>query len=659
MTESSPTPDPSVRQKLKLIEAAKAKYHADFERMRRNMEFVAGYQWDKQANLDDPRYRVNLTLRAQLSKVAQLYAKNPKTEVRRKRRLFFQLWDGDLATIDQMFERSMAARSQGVFDMEADAVIQDFIQGRQAQQLVDRVADTMEILDEQVVSEAKPEYKEQMKQLVTRVVVCGIGYLRQNFVRAGSTSPLSTTETLHSAEDLARRAVAIQAALQEENATEEDPRFEELRVIQASLSVAGQQEDSFELSERIEFDFIPATSVIPDTRCRNLKEFVNARWVAIEYDLPLAEVNEFFGLQIPPGGGVKEFTHDGRESLLRNEEGENEQETLVRVYEFLNYEEKSVCFLLEGWGDYLRPPLPVEFPVSGFWPLIGLTFNAIENDPNTKAGLFPPSDVDLMFHPQKEWNRERDALRDQRNANAPKYLTRKGVLTDADKDRLQTAVPNQVIELEGVPADMPLDKAVVVMQVARIDPAVYDTSPLSEDIMLSTGQQEANLGPAQPNVTATVGTIAEQSRMTVSASNVDDLNGFLSRAAKMRGELYLQGMSEETVKRVVGEGAVWPTLDRDRQEFLKMLHLDIKAGSSGKPNQAIRVANFERIAPVLLQSGANPYGVIEEALNRLDDDLPLEKFRPIALPAMGQQPQKPNQPLQKQEGMSPVPLAAA
>lgn len=347
----------------------------------------------------------------------------------------------------------------------------------------------------------------------------------------------------------------------------------------------------------------------------------------------------------------------------------------------MDYRTKTQFFILEGFGDYLRAPEPMEFSVSGFWPVLALTFNSIEVSTDSKTSIFPPSDVDLIMHPQKEWNRSRDALRDQRNANAPKYLARKGVLSAEDKKALQDSVANQVVELEGIPVDKQPDDVIKVMQVAAIDPAVYTTQPLSEDMMLSVGVQEANIGPAQPNVTATVGTIAEQSRMTVAASNVDDLDGFLSRAAKMRGELLLQGMSEETVKRIAGPGAVWPSLDGDRQNFLNAIFLSVVAGSSGRPNQAIKIANFERIAPILLNAGANPFAVVEEGVRRLDDQLDVQKFHPLPMmggammqtgqpgpeqqsgpPQNGRQPKRasgPEQPLQEQANMSPVPLAAA
>src|SRR5204863_474958 len=76
----------------------------------------------------------------------------------------------------------------------------------------------------------------------------------------------------------------------------------------------------------------------------------------------------------------------------------------------------------------------------------------------------------------------------------------------------------------------------VALPVVPIDERLYDTQPLETDMMLGAGMQQANLGPAQPNVTATVGTIAEQSRLDVASSNVDDLDTLLSQVAQASGE---------------------------------------------------------------------------------------------------------------------------
>jgi len=53
------------------IEQAKKKWEPDFKRMRDNMEFVSGLQWDGQKTIETDRYINNITLRAVSQKVAK------------------------------------------------------------------------------------------------------------------------------------------------------------------------------------------------------------------------------------------------------------------------------------------------------------------------------------------------------------------------------------------------------------------------------------------------------------------------------------------------------------------------------------------------------------------------------------------------------------
>jgi hypothetical protein len=59
-----------VKEWAKKIRKAKARWEDDFERMRKNMEFVWGLQWQSQEKMDTHQYVANLTLRSINQKVA-------------------------------------------------------------------------------------------------------------------------------------------------------------------------------------------------------------------------------------------------------------------------------------------------------------------------------------------------------------------------------------------------------------------------------------------------------------------------------------------------------------------------------------------------------------------------------------------------------------
>jgi hypothetical protein len=66
---------------------------------------------------------------------------------------------------------------------------------------------------------------------------------------------------------------------------------------------------------------------------------------------------------------------------------------------------------------------------------------------------------------------------------------------------------------------------------------------------------------------------------------------------------------------------VWPDMPQSREEIAKDLVLTIKAGSSGRPNKAAKLANMERGMPTVVQlPGVDPTPIAEEFLQLLDID---------------------------------------
>ena len=116
-------------------------------------------------------------------------------------------------------------------------------------------------------------------------------------------------------------------------------------------------------------------------------------------------------------------------------------------------------------------------------------------------------------------------------------------------------------------------------------------------------------------------------------SNVDDLDDLLTHLAKYGGQLLFSNVAEETVKRIVGPGAVWP--DLTRQQIAEEVWLEIEAGSSGNPNQAQQIANAQKIYPLVMQiPGIDPEFLARDLLHRLDDKLDLTQAFKSPLPSI-------------------------
>src|ERR1017187_27672 len=99
--DSQLTEENSVKLWRKRVKDAKAYFEKDFKRMKEDMEFAANIQWEGDDSMDvglDARYKANFITNHVNNKVASLYAKNPKCEAQRRKRLDFAVWDG---TVEQ------------------------------------------------------------------------------------------------------------------------------------------------------------------------------------------------------------------------------------------------------------------------------------------------------------------------------------------------------------------------------------------------------------------------------------------------------------------------------------------------------------------------------------------------------------------------------
>ncbi len=656
---------------------AKAKWEPDFKRMRANMEFATGLQYKGQQELDCVEYLVNLTLQMVNRKVSTLYAKNPTVEVTRRKRMDYQIWDESIESLTEAMTAKMQWQMMGsnpaMAPIPALALVADFEQGHQHRLLVQRFASTLQILIQYFFDVQSNDFKEQLKQAVRRTVICGAAFGRVVYCVAddqtGGHVTVPSSGPTHNALDLAERAQQLVKKLQDDPAGESDPRHEELityaKSLAASLGAKLSGTDDEPLPESFEFDFPLTTSVYPDASCRSLTNFVGASAIFIESLLPVEYVNSLFNSDVKASGGAGEatlHTASGQEMKGALDSDSDKEKGKVCVLEVQDILTKTHFFICKGHKKFLLAPEPFQPPVNGFWDMAALTFNSIEVDPATKTSVYPPSDVQNMKHIQMEWNRTGNAQRDHRNAAAPRWCARKGTISEDDIKAIEACKPNQVIQLDSIPVDGKITDWIIALPTARIDPLLYEKASFEKDLQYAVGMQEANIGPAKPNVTATVGSIAEQSRVTVTSSNVDDLDGFLSTLARMVGEKAIRVMSKQTVQAIVGTGALtWPETAEARRSLLHEVDIGIKAASSGRPNKALEIQNAKELGPLIMQAiqgaAVNPAmakpmsALVEEYAKRLDDQIDVTKFflstpPPMAAPPEGAPPPngKPGKP---------------
>jgi adenylate kinase family enzyme len=600
------------------VNHAKATHKKAFERMKADMD-LAFYGYDPQ-RWDEDKYVVNLAQRHVQQRTAALYAKNPKAVAKPRQRMMAQIWDGTPETIQQaQAVRDMAEQAMQPIPQAVAMVLAEHDAITQEKKRLDKIGQTLEILFHYFMQESQPTFKSQMKAMVRRVLTTGVGYVKLGFQRETQRRP-EISARMNDIQVRIDHLSRLATEAQKGKLKETDAELEELTLALQELTT----QPEIILREGLMFDFPDSTAIIVDPRCKQLRGFIGARWIAHEMFFTCDEIKEIYGKEVKNNYtpyDVQGRSHDtSRASLSSNvpDKKEHAEEGMVCVYEVYDKPSGLVYVVAEGYDDFLKEPAAPDLNLETFWPVFALVCNEVEH----QKEIYPPSDVHLMRSMLSEYNRAREGLREHRKANRPTYLTPAGMLEEEDKEKLVTRPAHSVLSIQGMQPGQKSEDLVAPLKTIGIDPNLYEVGTVFDDVQLAVGSQEAQFG-STAGATATETSIAESSRMSALGAQVDELDSFMSEVARCAGAILLQQMSVDQVKAIAGPGAVWPELTA--QEIADEVILEIEAGSTGKPNQAAELRNLERVLPFIIQiPGIDPKWLAKEVLKRMDDKLDID-----------------------------------
>ena len=617
-----------VTELLDRVKTGKRDHEKAFKRMKKDMDLVF-HGFDPDAWSED-KYFVNLAQRHVQQRTAALYAKNPKCVARRRERMMYTLWDGSPEMLaDAKATRAMAEQEKLPIPQAVAMMLAEYDEVQNQNQQLDKIAKTLEILFRYFMQESQPTFKAQMKALVRRTLTTSVGYVKLGFQREMQRRP-EVSARMNDAVARFDHLQRLAEEVKEGEINESQSEMEELMLAMKALA----EEPQVILREGLMFDFPDSTAIIVDPRCKQLRGFIGARWIAHQMFFTPDEIKEIYGKDVKgnyTGYEVKGRSHDSsRAAMTSTETGEKKpaKEGMVCAYEIYDKPSGMVYTVAEGFKDFLEEPAPPRLKLETFWPIFTLVFNETEHDKE----IYPPSDVHLIRSMVSEYNRSREGLREHRKANRPTYLTPAGVLEEEDKAKLSSRPAHGVITIQGMQPGQKSEELVAPLKTTGIDPNLYEVKTVFDDVQLAVGAQEANFG-GTAGATATETSVAESSRMSALGAQVDELDSFMSDVARAAGAVLFQEMSKEQVVKIAGPGAVWPELTA--QEIADEIGLEIEAGSTGKPNQAAELRNLERVLPYLIQiPNIKPEWLAKQVLKRMDDKLDLDEALAEGVPSV-------------------------
>ncbi|MGH8037192.1 MAG: hypothetical protein ACREPD_05575 [Stenotrophomonas sp.] len=231
------------------------------------------------------------------------------------------------------------------------------------------------------------------------------------------------------------------------------------------------------------------------------------------------------------------------------------------------------------------------------------------------------SEVDGQRHPQSlvsrsaklmdEYNRIGSAEAEHRRRIKPKMAFHAGAMEQEEADKLVKGVTGEYIALKLTQPQADLRALLVPVAYPQMDMAVYSRAGITTELERIWGIQEALSGSVNTAKTATEADIQQQGFQARSSSRRDSEESQLSDLAQYTCEIARVYLSDEDVRFMAGPASFWPPYlgPDDLTEFVR---IEIRAGSSGKPNTALERQSWANLLP-LLQTGITQIGQLRGA----------------------------------------------
>jgi len=260
------------------------------------------------------------------------------------------------------------------------------------------------------------------------------------------------------------------------------------------------------------------------------------------------------------------------------------------VWEMWHKGQGRVYVWAEGMQRFMMNYCPVI--VGRRWyPFYILPFNRVT------GRVIPLSDTTLTRQLQDELNRRRTLEAEAQKAAFPRIFIKRGALEKGEKEAIELSNPYQVIELSDPQS---VQNAFAETKPLPFNPDLYRRDETRIELEMMSGISRNAAGTASGDLATTAAVANEQMgvQMDFRRTLLDELiYDILYDVAYMA----IQFVPEENWKKICGPQAYVPLLERE--VFLRQLKLEVRAGSTGRPDADKMLATMEKFANVATSLG--------------------------------------------------------
>lgn len=488
---------------------------------------------------------------------------------------------------------------------------------RQQRDDAKQFADTLEILVQKTWETA--DLKRRGKKCVNSAISIGVGWLKAAWFERKGKDP-STQRQLN---DLLEQAAELQAnrkQIEEGNLTGEqlDARRAELQ-----QQIAGiQAMDDVVLERGFLIENVPAQDIQVSTEIASLADYKDAQWIC-HYTYPTLErskadypdiadkldkANKYYPVKAKPRRSSTNTTFEAQfpedkevraedAEFFRSSDAPGSRETqhsdpCVQVKEIWDRVTGNVITLIDGLNMYVKPPYVPDVKSTRGFPFFQYAIGTVDGERHPVSYI---SRSDTLID---EYNDTRTKFRTVRRRSVPKTFYQRSQLPGDEAKKLARGDTGEMVGIDTTNPDQPLNTVMQQVVYAGVDPALYDTSVIVNELERIWGIAEAlQAGSVQPQ-TATQSELENHGTQTRLGKRTDDLDDMLADLAQYTAEQLLQVIEEEDAIEMAGPWAFWPT-GLSIQDMQVMTAVRVSAGSSGRPATAMQQQAWAAIMPQL------------------------------------------------------------
>ncbi len=507
----------------------------------------------------------------------------------------------------------------------------------------------------------KGRLKKAARKLVRSTLSVGPGWLKVIMTHEFKNDPVIQGK-LNDLEDNVQRLELIQTQLQDESGDEDldddetNLKLEELSRLRVSLN------EKLEVIHRsgLAIDFVMADDMQVSLDVADLADHLDADWNGNEIYVRKDDTRRRFKRltakdiesavmynQVKPkkrtnDDGYGSSYHDsgseqdGAKYLKSTDQGgDGDAVAFVRVIEVWDKRDNHIKTMVEGVKRWAVPPYQPTYGTSRFYPYFNLSMFEVD------GARHPQSLSGRLRKLQDEYSSKRSNSRLAAERSIPGTIFDATGIKPTDVTKIEKSVSMEMIGINPMKGD-DLRKLFAAKPIPTVDPLVFDTRSVISDMERVSGIQEALSSSISVQKTATEAKIQDAGFNSRTGSDRDSLEDLLQDLAEYTLELAIQGMDYEQVVRIAGKAAFWPE-DMEFEDIVTLAEIEIKAGSTGKPDEADLRNSWSILLPlvqaVMVQiqqaqvTGNIPMAnalrnLLQETFQRLDERIDVEQFIP-------------------------------